>query len=474
MKLENLVRYLSMCGLLSAVACGTSSSSNDDEQPPPHHHEETQAKLTYYRDAKAVIDAKCAGCHAEGGIGPFQLDSFAAVEAYAPLVKSAVEAKTMPPWPADSACRPYEHDFSLSQEESDLLVEWVDLGAHEGDPNDAPPPVAPPPSELARVDIETGMAEPYTPAPGPGELDDFRCFLVDWPAQTDKYITGIHTTPSNLTVTHHLVAVLVPPEQVAALEAEDAADPGPGWDCGGGGGMGIGLGMGMDGGGRPGQGQDGDQFESLQGQGLLAGWVPGARASMLPPDTGMLVRPGSKILMNMHYNTLSGSGADQTTMRFTVEDSVAKPGVSTFWTNPLWVGRQGGMLIPAGESNVHHTFSFDPTVVFGRDKSLTVYSSMLHMHTFGKRGGLSIERANNTNECLVDVQRWDFDWQLTYGFMEPTTIQPGDRLRIDCWYDNSAANQPIVGGAPITPQDVHWGEGGTLDEMCLGAIFITR
>jgi hypothetical protein len=44
---------------------------------------------------------------------------------------------------------------------------------------------------------------------------------------------------------------------------------------------------------------------------------------------------------------------------------------------------------------------------------------------------------------------------------------PGDRLRIECHWDNTLDNQPIVDGEPLQPVDLNWGEG-TTDEMCVG------
>ena len=49
----------------------------------------------------------------------------------------------------------------------------------------------------------------------------------------------------------------------------------------------------------------------------------------------------------------------------------------------------------------------------------------------------------------------------------------GDELRLQCHFDNSAGNQPVVDGVPEEPRDIHWGEG-TTDEMCLGMLQITR
>lgn len=72
----------------------------------------------------------------------------------------------------------------------------------------------------------------------------------------------------------------------------------------------------------------------------------------------------------------------------------------------------------------------------------------------------------------MQINDYDFSWQGGAGFAESVTIQQGDRLVIECLWDNSAANQPIVDGRQITPEDRDWGEG-TTDEMCLGVYYAT-
>ena len=73
------------------------------------------------------------------------------------------------------------------------------------------------------------------------------------------------------------------------------------------------------------------------------------------------------------------------------------------------------------------------------------------------------------NDCVLDIPKWDFAWQELFVLAEPVTIQPGDRVRLNCDFDNSMANQPVVNGEQLTPRDVEWGEG-TLDEMCYASL----
>jgi hypothetical protein len=154
-----------------------------------------------------------------------------------------------------------------------------------------------------------------------------------------------------------------------------------------------------------------------------------------------------------------------------VEDEVDHPGVTMVWTNPSWLG--GQMDIPANEPAVDHAFDFPLSAVLIEGESFQMYTAAVHMHYLGVAGNMTLLREDGTEECVIDVPRWDFDWQRAYEFVEPITVNPLDSLRLSCRFDNSASNQPILDGEKIMPQDVNWGDN-TTDEMCLGFFFMSR
>ena len=162
----------------------------------------------------------------------------------------------------------------------------------------------------------------------------------------------------------------------------------------------------------------------------------------------------------MHYNSLTGGPApDHTSIRFRLDDSVSQEAFLQPWANPSWLVGDT-MLIPAATSDVRHSFGQDPTVWFSGGKSIQLHSVGLHMHQLGKTARLSIQRADAGETCLLDIPEWDFHWQGGYGFKSPVTLNPGDRLFLECSWDNP------------TMSDVTWGEG-TGDEMCLGVFYYT-
>ncbi|HWB73584.1 MAG TPA: hypothetical protein VG755_01490 [Nannocystaceae bacterium] len=441
-------------------ACGSSSSGDSDEGAQASSDDGSldessgasseggattgaEAEVVYWRDLKPVIDARCGACHSADGVAPFSLGSYAEVAPYGELMLAQIDAGVMPPWPASPDCNDYLYDPSLSDEEKELVAQWVALGKPEGDPNDigAPLPIAS--AELPRVDFTIAMAEPHVAAPPVGEYDEHRCFLLDWPHDGEMFVTGYEVVPGNRKVVHHLVARMVDPDGVAELEAQDASDAADGWACG--------AGTGMSGGGGP----------------LLGVWVPGQGANVLPEGTGMRIAGGSKVLLNMHYNVVMGdTSPDQTSVKFMVESQVDVEGESQFVSDPTWpIG--DNMLIAANDADSVHTF--DATLPI----ALKVYALGMHMHTLGSYGSMKVERKDGSIACGVDIPRWDFGWQLGYRLAEPLEVSAGDRVVLQCGFDNSAAHQPLVDGAPKVPSDVTWGED-TYDEMCLGYVYVTR
>jgi len=126
-----------------------------------------------------------------------------------------------------------------------------------------------------------------------------------------------------------------------------------------------------------------------------------------------------------------------------------------------------GPDLPAGGANGIESLEapFD-----GVDQSIVGMAA--HMHLLGTSQRGEIERAGGEMACGLNVPAWDFDWQESYTFdpNDPLVLEDGDRFKLTCTYDNSAANQPVINGEQLMPRDVEWGDG-TLDEMCL--LYIT-
>ncbi len=400
--------------------------------------------VVYWRDIKPIVDARCVACHSADGVAPFPLTTYEEVALYAGAIGPAIASGQMPPWPASSDCNDYLFDPSLDNGQIETITTWIELGVPAGNPADEGAALPLLGDELPRVDLEIAMDEEHVAAPPTGEVDEHRCFLLDWPEAADTHVTGYEVVPGNRKVVHHLVARIVGPDGVADFEAQDEADGAYGWACG--------AGTGMSGGSGP----------------LLGVWVPGQGASTFPAGTGLPVETGSKVLLNMHYNTVMGDTApDRTGVKFMLEETVEQVGQSQFITDPMWpIG--DNMLIAAGDPDSVHTFDFMLPAI-----DVTIYATGLHMHTLAEYASLVVEHGDGSTECAVDIPRWDFGWQLGYRLAEPIRVSAGDRVVLTCGYDNTEGNQAVIDGVQQTPRDVTWGED-TYDEMCLGYVYITR
>jgi len=419
------------------------------------------AAITYYRDVKPIVDEKCAAlCHHGDGIAPFTLLSYSDLMAETTNIRYAVANRIMPPWLAAPGCTDYYRDRSLSDAQIKTITDWIDSGAAEGDPADYKALGQGAPVGLSRIDLHTMIPQVYTPKLAP---DEYRCFVVDWPETTTKYVSGFGVEPGNPTIVHHVIAYLADPSLAAAAVAADKADPDPGYLCFGGPGLG-----------------------NMSPPSMLGAWAPGVTGQDFPPGTGQKVLPGSKLIIQIHYNLLNvatgqSPAPDQTAVDFKLEDSVIKEGTQVFWTDFVdWI-LNNQMKIPAGAKDTKYAFAADPTPYMGyltnglipMGSPFTIYGAGLHMHTRGTHARTAIEHKDGTEECMLDIPRWDFHWQGGYGFQQPKTVKPGDQISLECHWDNSAANQPIVNGVPLQPRDLTWGEG-TTDEMCLAAFYVTQ
>ncbi len=439
---------------------GDSDTGDGDGDPgdgDPGDGDGEAAAATYWKDTKSVIDARCVGCHTNGGIGPFALDTWAQVEQWAPILAPAIADGSMPPWPPADTCTTYEHDRSLTDGERELLLGWIDAGFPEGDPADEPPGNEPPaPFE---PDFTVTLPEPYTPT---GTPDDYRCFIIPWPDEFTEptYVIDQLALPDQVQMVHHVITFVAGPDEVDFYQGLDDAEPGPGYECFGG----------------PGK-LDWTAW-------WLGAWVPGMTNLPSPPGTGTLVEPGSSLIVQIHYNNMSGQAiADQTSLAFKVTDTVERPGTFVPIVNYGWVAGWSNMTIPAGEPEVHHGVSLERThdlfgfllgpQGFGYTEELDIWRSALHMHLLGTHARLRVVREDQSEDCLLEIEDWDFNWQGDYALEQPVSFGPGDTIELDCWYDNSEANQPIVDGQPKAPETVGWGEG-TYDEMCLGVIYVSH
>ncbi|MDW8280698.1 MAG: hypothetical protein RMK29_03235 [Myxococcales bacterium] len=408
-----LRRHATVCILLLALgSCGAAGpdGGNPDPTPPPGSKKDG---MTFYRDVLPILQRSCWGCHAAGGIAPFALTTYEEVRALHQPVANAVAARRMPPWmPREQGCEPLSGARRLSQDEIDTITSWSLDGAPAGDPADAPPPPMEAPA-LPWVDATLDAGVDYTP--DVRRPDDYHCLVVDPRLQRDEELIGYGIIPGVRRQVHH---VLVFAADRAAAQAVDASEPGPGWTCFSG--------------------------TRVQGERLVAGWVPGMSSVRYPDGTGVLIAAGDVLILQIHYNHTGRPVPDRTAIQLQLaRQRVPRRAYISHLSEPTF-------LIPPGAQG--HSTSQTLTLPV----PLRVYGVAPHMHTLGRRIQVSAG-----SRCLVDIPQWNFHWQQFYFFAAGgLLLERGTVVKMTCTWDNPGT------------QAVRWGEG-TADEMCLSYFYVT-
>jgi hypothetical protein len=96
-------------------------------------HDVITTKVTYSREISRLIYKRCASCHREGG-SSFSLTTYDQARPWAKAIKEEVLERRMPPWNAVKGFGSFKNDEGLTQEQIELISDWVEGGAPEGDP----------------------------------------------------------------------------------------------------------------------------------------------------------------------------------------------------------------------------------------------------------------------------------------------------------------------------------------------------
>ncbi|MFT4613881.1 MAG: mono/diheme cytochrome c family protein [Bacteroidia bacterium] len=421
----------------------------------PSQAQYAASTFTYHADARRIIEDNCEVCHVDGGVAPFALDSYEKVKSVAAAAAFSVHNGTMPPWPPTPGYSRLIQSRTLAPQDEYTLLNWLQSDMQEGDPADYVPAKEEEPLDID-FNLQLKLPAPYTPTLRP---DDHRCFAIDWPMDELTYVIAVDAIPDQVAEVHHIIVNIIEPQDVHHYAGAGGEDGRPGWSCLGSGGI---------------------EGAPLPRQ--IGGWVPGSAPGTVPEGTGMPIEPGSILVVQIHYNTLVAEPTpDQSVVLVSTTDEVPRPASGFLYTNPTYLGG-GVMIIPAGKDDVHHGFTVPASILvdlFGAPAGLkagdsfALHNGFIHMHSLGKTGRTTVVRADGTEQIVVDIRDWDFNWQATYGLEKELRVNPGDLFRLECSWDNSAENQVIVDGVQLPPREVDWGDG-TGDEMCLTNLYVTK
>ncbi|MEO7453882.1 MAG: ascorbate-dependent monooxygenase [Fimbriimonadales bacterium] len=386
---------------------------------------------TYASTIAPILFEKCTPCHRPGQVAPFSLISYEDAQRRSATIARVVEKRYMPPWKATAGYGSFKHENRLTDEQINQIKIWHEAGAPRGDAKNEP--VAPTFSAewaLGKPDLTVSADRDYKLA-AEGE-DVYRNFVIKTDFKEPRWIRAMDIAPGNRTVVHHVIAFLDEGDRAKGLE-DQAKDGQPGYESSGGG---VGF----------------------MPNGALGGWAPGLQPFATPKGSAFLLKPGTTIVLQVHYHKSGKAETDRTKLAlYFAEEKIEKEMRLAWIANPFF-------RLDAGNAN--KSVNMSSTIPF----DATAYTAMPHMHMLGKSMTAWIELPDGKEVPLVQVKDWDFNWQLMYEFAKPVKIPAGSTIRATALYDNSADN-PRNPNQP--PKEVRWGEQ-TTDEMALLIVSYTR
>ena len=90
--------------------------------------------VNFSEDVYSIIYNNCTECHRVGQSGPMPFTSYEEVASLGMMIKYVTQSGYMPPWHADPDYSNFIGERVLSEDDKQLISDWVDGGMIQGDP----------------------------------------------------------------------------------------------------------------------------------------------------------------------------------------------------------------------------------------------------------------------------------------------------------------------------------------------------
>ncbi|MEX0679472.1 MAG: redoxin domain-containing protein [Pirellulales bacterium] len=371
-----------------------------------------KAEITYSNQIARLFEDRCVSCHREGQIAPFAMTNYEEVAGWGEMIDEVVRDERMPPWHANPKHGDFSNDAHLSQQEKELISTWVAAGCPEGNRADLPEPrkftkgwmLPREPDQVIYLSDEPVevMAEGTEP---------YRHYTIDPGFTEDKWVQWAECMPGNPRVVHHIIVFVKPPWSKARERDPD-----------------------------------------IRGFHFLSGFAPGTRPMVYPAGTAKKIPAGSQLVFQMHYTPCGSPQLDRSGVGliFMDKDEVTHLAATTNTADH-------DFAVPPHDAN----YRSDAHSTFDRD---TVLLSMFpHMHLRGKSFRYEATYPDGRQEVLLDVPKYDFNWQNNFILAEPKLLPKGTQMHCTAYFDNSADNL----ANPDPTEEVRFGPQ-TWHEMMIG------
>jgi len=398
---------------------------------------DAQAKqVTFSKDVAPIFQKKCQECHQPNSIAPMSLITFQDVRPWARSIKERVSTRQMPPWHIDRSVgvQKFKNDLSLTDEQVDTIVAWVDGGALQGDPKDLPPP-KPLVTDNEWQGVRDGFGPPdlvvksseYTM---PAQHQDVWYRPMSDIALTEpRWVKMVEIRPTNLKarrIIHHSIAYLVLNNDPGAVNTGTATGPDRRFD---------------------------DDLVNRRPQ--LMEWAIGKGYDLFRPGTGKLLVPGEKISWDQHIHAVGEEITGGSEIGIWLYKKGEEPKKRSYLVGFTGIDRSKMLDIPPNSLAMTEGF----TVL---KENALIENFQPHFHLRGKSMQVEAILPDGNRQIISYVGNFNFNWMTNYIYDDDAAplLPKGTVIHVSAWYDNTKANK----NNPDPDQWVGYGDR-TVDEM---------
>jgi len=395
--------------------------------------------VTFSTDVAPIFQAKCQECHQPNSIAPMSLITYQDARPWARSIKERVATRQMPPWHIDRSVgvQKFKNDMSLSDDQVDTIVRWVDGGALQGDPKDLPPP-RPLVTDNEWKAVRDGYGPPdlivrsseYTM---PAEHQDvwYRP-MSEIPLTEPRWVKMVEIRPTSLKarkIIHHSIAHLVLKDDPDSVNTLTATGP------------------------RRGPGNDPDAIVNSRPQ--LMEWAIGKGYDLYRPGTGKLMLPGETITWDQHIHAVGEEITGGSEIGIWLYKKGEEPKKRSYLVGFTGIDRAKMLDIPPNSMAMTEGF----TVL---KENALIENFQPHFHLRGKSMQVEAILPDGSRQVLSYVGNFNFNWMTNYIYDDDAAplLPKGTVVHVSAWYDNTKANK----NNPDPDQWVGFGDR-TVDEM---------
>lgn len=377
------------------------------------------SQLTY-KDVAGIFYARCTSCH-HTNASDFPFMNYAQTADKAAGIQFQLTNNRMPPWSADTSYTRFQHERLIYAAEKQKILNWISGGALKGDTTLAPlAPSYPLKYELAgNADLTLGIG---TFTSTSSTSDKYYCFSIPSGLTQDRILRAFEVVPGNKAIVHHAVITA----DTTGAYASDLSG-----NC-----------------------------YNIPGNLGIGTYAPGSKATVFPSQaplkTGMVIKAGSKIIIQLHYPSGSAGKVDSTKIRLYFYPPGTTGVRRIYSATPL---QNWSMAIPA--NSVVPFSAWYPSASVGLPLALSAFAVMPHSHLLCESIKYYAVNPGIDTIPLVRINKWNFEWQDYYTFKKLVKIPAGYKLYSKHVYDNTTNNPNNPNNPPITV----YSNTGTKDEM---------